>query len=90
MLGRRIAGWILLLGVISAFSVAGQATMYGIVVGVANYVDPRIENLTYAATDAISFAQSLQEQGDVSPSRITLLTNDRATRGDCCYLQARG
>ena len=81
MLGRRIAGWILLLGVISAFSVAGQATMYGIVVGVANYVDPRIEDLTYAATDAISFAQSLQEQSDVSPSRITLLTNDRATRG---------
>jgi len=80
MSGRRIAGWILLLGVISAFSLAGQATMYGIVIGVATYADPRIEDLTYAATDAITFAQSLQEQSDVSPSRITLLTNSKATR----------
>ena len=80
MSGRRIAGWILLLGVISAFSLGGQATTYGIVIGVATYADPRIEDLTYAATDAIFFAQSLQEQSDVSPSRITLLTNDEATR----------
>jgi len=78
--GRRFVGWMLFSLVMVFTSVASFATTYGIVIGVATYADPRIEDLTYAATDAISFAQSLQEQSDVSPSRITLLTNDEATR----------
>ncbi|MHA1812212.1 MAG: caspase family protein, partial [Candidatus Thorarchaeota archaeon] len=78
--GRRFVGWMLFSLVMVFTSVASFATTYGIVIGVATYADPRIEDLTYAATDAISFAQSLQEQSDVSPSRITLLTNDEAAR----------
>ena len=78
--GRSVVGWIAFFCVVVLASVSSLATTYGIVIGVASYADPRIEDLTYAATDAISFAQSLQEQSDVSPSRITLLTNDEATR----------
>ncbi len=66
--------------VLLSLSATTSAITWGIVVGVASYADPRIEDLTYAATDAISFAQSLQEQSDVSPSRITLLTDSKATR----------
>ncbi len=78
--GRSVVGWIVFFFVVVLASVSSLATTYGIVIGVASYADPRIEDLTYAATDAISFAQSLQEQSDVSPSRITLLTNNEATR----------
>jgi len=80
MVCRRIIGLVGLFAVLFLLSVASFATTYGIVIGVASYADPRIEDLTYSATDAISFAQSLQEQSDVSPSRITLLINDQATR----------
>lgn len=78
--GRRVIGWVWFFSVLIFLSTTGLATTYGIVIGVASYADPRIEDLTYAATDAISFAQSLQEQSDVSPSRITLLTNSKASR----------
>lgn len=80
MVHGRIIGLVSLFSVLFLLSVAGFATTYGIVIGVATYADPRIEDLTYSATDAISFAQALQEQSDVSPARITLLTNDEATR----------
>jgi internalin A len=60
--------------------VGALATTWGLVVGVAFYVDPAVVDLTYASTDALSFAQALQEQTGVPPSRITLLTDDEATR----------
>ena len=78
--GRSVIGWIAFFFVVVLASVSSLATTYGIVIGVASYADPRIEDLTYAATDAISFAQALQEQSDVSPSRITLLINAKAKR----------
>jgi len=78
--GRRVIGLILFFSALASLSVVGFTATYGIVIGIASYADPRIEDLTYAATDAISFAQSLQEQSDVSPSRITLLTNSKASR----------
>jgi len=61
-------------------SVSAASETWAIVVGVAEYDDPSIQDLLYSAGDAVAFAHALTQYCEVAPENLVVLLDEDATR----------
>lgn len=71
---------LVLAALLSATAAGAWAESYALVVGIAEYADPTIADLEYAANDARDVALALEQECGFERANILLLTDGEATR----------
>ncbi len=69
------------LSAISAFAQAASQNVFALIIGVADYKDPEINDLQFSDDDALAFYHFLRSKagGAIDSTHIKLLMNDKAT-----------